>query len=52
MVRPERYQMFYVDLGMEDKCEKVSDKRKKESQEKVTISGAPGIITGTLNIFQ
>jgi len=52
MVRPERYQMFYVDLEMGDKAES-SAKAKTETNEKaVAVTGAPGIITGTLNIFQ
>ncbi len=52
MVSPERYQMFYVDLGMEDYAESASLREQKEKQQRVTISGVPGIITGTLNIFR
>lgn len=52
MVRPERYQMFYVDLEMNDFSENTLDKKKIEKQNKVAIMGAPGIITGALNIFQ
>ncbi len=52
MVRPERYQMFYVDLEMGDKTES-SNKSKNQTNEKtIAVTGAPGIITGTLNIFQ
>ncbi len=52
MVRPERYQMFYVDLEMNDYTENTSDKVKSEKEEKIAGMGVPGVITGALNIFR
>lgn len=51
MVRPERYQMFYVDLEMGDYAENTADKTRIEKEEKINVAGVPGIITGALNIF-
>ena len=51
MVSPERYQMFYVDLNLEDFSEKTNVKEAEAKQEAFAISGVPGVITGTLNIF-
>ncbi len=51
MVRPERYQMFYVDLQMNDFAEKTSDKMQDEKNTKIANMGVPGVITGALNIF-
>ncbi len=52
MVRPERYQMFYVDLQMSDLSEDASASKTLEKEKKLAVMGVPGIITGTLNIFQ
>ncbi len=52
MVRPERYQMFYVDLEMGDKTENAKKSKLQTSEKTIAVTGAPGIITGTLNIFQ
>lgn len=52
MVRPERYQMFYVDLEMGDKTENAQKSKLQTSERTIAVTGAPGIITGTLNIFQ
>ncbi len=52
MIRPERYQMFYVDLERNDYSENTSDKVKDEKEEKIAGMGVPGVITGALNIFR
>ena len=51
MTRPERYQMFYVDLEMGDFAENTANKTRNEKEEKINVAGVPGIITGALNIF-
>lgn len=51
MARPERYQMFYVDLGAEDFSENTAQIKKSKTEEKINLAGVPGIISGTLNIF-
>ena len=51
MARPERYQMFYIDLDMNDVSEDMVETTVPEKDEKVNVTGVPGIITGTLNIF-
>lgn len=52
MARPERYQMFYVDLDMDDFSENTVDNGKAEKEKQIANMGVPGIITGTLNLFQ
>ena len=52
MVRPERYQMFYIDLAMDNFSENTAKNEKTETQEQFAVSGVPGVITGALNIFQ
>lgn len=52
MVSPERYQMFYVNLEMNDFAEKTAKGKDGEKAKKVAVMGAPGIFTGALNIFQ
>ncbi len=52
MIRPERYQMFYVDLERCDYSENASDRAKTEKEEKIAGMGVPGVITGALNIFR
>ncbi len=51
MVSPERYQLFYVDLSLDDFAEKTDAKKSEKEQGTFAISGVPGVITGTLNIF-
>ncbi len=51
MVRPERYQMFYVDLQLGDFSEKTSDKAENDRNAQIANMGVPGVITGALNIF-
>ena len=52
MVRPERYQMFYIDLERGDVAENTSADEIAEKEKKFAAMGAPGIITGTLNLFR
>lgn len=52
MARPERYQMFYIDLKMGDFSENTVDKERKEKEEQIASMGVPGMITSALNIFQ
>ncbi len=52
MIKPERYQMFYVDLEMEDFSEDTRSSETIKKQESFASMGAPGIITGALNLLQ
>ncbi len=52
MVRPERYQMFYVDLEMSDYSENASNEAENRKKDEIAGMGAPGVLTGTLNIFR
>ncbi len=52
MIRPERYQMFYIELEMNDYSENTSDKIRLGKEEKIAGMGVPGVITGALNIFR
>ncbi len=50
MVRPERYQMFYVDMEQGDAIETYASK--DSSRKKVAMSGVTGTITSAMNIFK
>ena len=43
--------MFYVDLGADDFAENTAQIKKSKNEEKINLAGVPGIISGTLNIF-
>ena len=49
MVRPEQYQMFYVDMEQEDYAETPGEDVKTAGN--TTVKGVAGSMTGTLNIF-
>ncbi len=50
MVRPERYQMFYVDMEQSDTGEIYA--AKDGSRKKVAVNGVTGTITSAMNIFK
>lgn len=50
MVRPERYQMFYVDMEQGDASEIYA--KNDSSQNKVAVNGVTGTITSAMNIFK
>lgn len=52
MVRPERYQIFYVDMQLDDSCENVAAEKANDEREKVAVTGVPGTIIGSMKIFK
>ena len=52
MVRPEQYQIFYVDMGMDDYSENVAENAAENAKEKVAVNGVPGTIIGAMKIFK
>lgn len=52
MVRPEQYQIFYVDMGMGDYSENIAESNAEDAKEKVAVNGVPGTIIGTMKIFK
>ncbi len=50
MVRPERYQMFYVDMEQGDVAETYADR--EDTEKNVAMSGVAGTITSAMNIFK
>ena len=50
MVRPERYQMFYVDMEQGDVIETYASK--DTARKKVAMNGVTGTITSAMNIFK
>ena len=50
MVRPERYQMFYVDMEQGDASEIYV--AKDSTKKKVAMNGVTGTITSAMNIFK
>ncbi len=52
MVRPEQYQIFYVDMGMGDYSENIAESDAENAKEKVAVNGVPGTIIGTMKMFK
>ena len=52
MVRPERYQMFYVDMQLDDYAENVAKEKADDVKEKVAVMGVPGTIISAMKIFK
>lgn len=52
MVKPERYQIFYVDMQMGDYSENVAASKADSEREKIAVTGVPGTIIGSMKIFK
>lgn len=52
MVRPERYQMFYIDMQQDDKAENVADKKAGDEREKIAVQGVPGTLISNMKMFK
>ncbi len=52
MVRPERYQMFYIDMNLADYAENVAKEKTEDDKEKVAVMGVPGTIISAMKIFK
>ena len=52
MVRPERYQMFYVDMQLGDYAENVAKEKVDDVKEKVAVMGVPGTIISAMKMFK
>lgn len=49
MTRPERYQIFYVDMGLSDSGAVIADK--ESEKEEPSLAGASGMLVDSMNIF-
>lgn len=52
MVRPERYQMFYIDMQQVDKAENVAQDKEGYEKEKIAVQGVPGTLISSMKIFK
>ena len=52
MVRPERYQMFYIDMQQEDKAENVAQDKAGDEREKIAVQGVPGTLISNMRMFK
>lgn len=52
MVRPERYQLFYVDMQLGDYAENVAKEKADDVKEKVAVMGVPGTIISAMKMFK
>ncbi len=50
MTRPERYQIYYVDMGFGDSGAVVSESEKEQSE--TSLKGASGMLVDSMNIFE
>lgn len=51
MVRPENYQVFYINLDNGDYLENVSEKAAGENQKKVPVEGVTGVLINSADIM-
>lgn len=49
MIRPERYQIFYVDMGLGDAGTVVADN--ENGKDEPSLAGASGMLVDSMNIF-
>ncbi len=49
MTRPERYQVFYIDMGFEDTGIHLAENENEKATP--SLSGASGMLVGSMNIF-
>lgn len=52
MVRPERYQMFYIDMNQEDVSENIANSEIKDEKQAVAASGVLGTVIGKMKLFK
>lgn len=52
MVKPERYQIFYVDMQQGDFSENIAANKADDERKKVAVTGVPGTIIGSMKLFK
>lgn len=52
MVKPERYQIFYVDMSRGDFSENIAAATQEDERQKVAVAGVPGTIIGSMKLFK
>jgi cell division protein FtsL len=52
MVRPEKYQVFYVNMNSEDHAENVKKEGKKQDAESIPLEGVTGVLISSADMFK
>ena len=52
MVRPDSYQIYYVDLKFDDYSENVKEKEEKEKENSVPVEGVTGVLISSADMFR
>lgn len=52
MVRPENYQIFYINLASGDYSESVSEENPDETDDKVKLEGVTGVLISSADMFK
>lgn len=52
MVRPENYQVFYIDLDFDDYSEKTAAEKKKSDKPDIPIESVTGVLISSANMFR
>lgn len=52
MIRPERYQMIYIDMQNNDRSETVKEESADASQNSVPMTGVPGMLISALELLK
>lgn len=52
MVRPERFQMFYIDMQQEDKAENLAQDKGNSERNKIAVQGVPGTLISSIKMFK
>ena len=52
MIRPENYQVFYVNMDSEDHAENVKKEHNKQNTEGIPIEGVTGVLISSADMFK
>ena len=52
MVRPENYQVFYINMDSEDHAENIKEENKKQNTESVPVEGVTGVLISSSDMFK
>lgn len=52
MVRPENYQIFYMDLDFEDYTERIENKKEKAKNKDIPVESVTGVLISSADMFR
>lgn len=52
MVRPESYQVFYMDLDFDDYTERIGGKKDKKEKKEIPVESVTGVLISSVDMFR